>query len=115
MHTTIPKSLGRSDLALRDLLAIGALNISKSARMARAKERIASYQAAAEEFHRTMDGVGSDLSFLVQTDVARLRDAVDREIAHRAQRKMDDEPTRFLETITDYLHDHRVTLRIVAA
>jgi|HubBroStandDraft_1064217.scaffolds.fasta_scaffold964214_1 hypothetical protein len=108
MHTTIPKSLGRSDLALRDLLAIGALNISENARMARAKESIASYQADAEAFHRAIDGVGSDLPFLVQTDVARLRDAVDREVAHRASRKIDDEPTRFLERITDYLHEATV-------
>ena len=115
MHTKIPKSLGRSDLALRDLLAIGALNTSKNARIALAKGHIARYQADAEEYHLAMDGVCSDLLFLVQMDVARLRDAVDAEIAHRAQRKMDDEPTRFLETITDYLHGHRVTLRAVAA
>src|SRR5258708_31622021 len=104
MYTTINKteSPGRSDLALRDVLAIGALNISENTRMARAKERIASYQTEAEAFHRAIDGVGSDLSFLVQTDVARLRDAVDREIAHRARSKMDDVPTRFLERITDY-------------
>jgi predicted metal-dependent hydrolase len=112
MHTIIQKS--PSALALRDLLAIGALNISKNARLAQAKKGIANYQAAAEEFHRRMDGVSSDLLSLVQRAVARLRDAVDREIAHRAQRKMDDEPTQFLETITDYLYDHRVTLRVVA-
>jgi hypothetical protein len=108
MYSTIPKSPGKSDIALRDLLAIGALNISENARMARAKERIASYQADAEAFHRAIDGIGSDLPFLVQTAVARLRDAVDREVAHRASRKIDDEPTRFLERITDYLHEATV-------
>jgi len=108
MYSTIPKSPGKSDIALRDLLAIGALNISENARMARAKELIASYQADAEAFHRAIDGIGSDLPFLVQTAVARLRDAVDREVAHRASRKIDDEPTRFLERITDYLHEATV-------
>src|SRR5450631_677742 len=92
---------GKSAQALRDVLAIGMLNISENARMAQAKKRIAKYQAEATAFHRTMNGPDCDIAFRVQTDVARLRDAVDSEIKSRCHLNFVDKPLLFLERVTD--------------
>src|ERR1700691_4519094 len=107
--TTKTRRPRQSVQALQDVLAIGELPIPERARLIQVRDRIAQYRAEAAAFHRSMDAADSDLSFLVQTDLARLRDAVDREIEQRGRIEIDGQPTRFLERVTDYLHD--VTMR----
>jgi transcriptional regulator with XRE-family HTH domain len=93
--------LTKSTEALRDILLIGGLKESRDVRVQRAKKRIAQFCEDAAAFY----GEGSDNLERVRSDRGKLRDRVDQEIQLRLRLGWDDEATRFLEPVTDLLHE----------
>jgi transcriptional regulator with XRE-family HTH domain len=95
--------LTKSTEALRDILLIGGLKESLDVRVQRAKKRIAQFCEDAAVFY----GEGRDNQERVRNDRGKLRDRVDQEIELRLRLAWDDEATRFLEPVTDLLHENR--------
>lgn len=96
--------LTKSTETLRDILLIGALNEPEGKRRERAKQRIARFCSDSLAFHESFHGQNQDNQERVRSDRARLRERVDQEIALRSRLRWDDESTRFLEPISDLLH-----------
>lgn len=95
--------LTKSTEALRDILLIGGLKESRDMRMQRARKRIAQFCEDAAAFY----GDGKDNRDRVRSDRGKLRDRVDQEIELRLRLRWDDQATRFLEPVTDLLHENR--------
>ena len=55
-------------------------------------------------FYESFYGDSRDNVERVRDDRAKLRDRVEQEIALRSRLGWDDEPTRFLEPVSDWLH-----------
>ncbi len=99
--------LTKSTEALRDILLIGALKVPQGKRMERAKKRIAQFCDDAMAFYESFYGDGRDNVERVRNDRGKLCDRVDQEIERRSRLGWDDQPTRFLERVTDLLHKRR--------
>jgi transcriptional regulator with XRE-family HTH domain len=101
--------IGKTAEAVRDLLLIGAFSEPEEYRLRRAKQRILKFQSDATEFYSAFFGVHNGawdkVRVRVEGAMQELRERVDREIEWRIRLGRDDEPTRFLEPITDHLHD----------
>lgn len=97
--------LTKSTEALRDILLIGALKESQASRQERAKTRIAQFSNDSMNFYESFYGHHRDNQERVHSDRAKLRERVDQEIALRSRLRWDDEPTRFLEPLSDLLHE----------
>ncbi len=98
--------LTRSTEALRDILLIGALNEPQEKREQRAKKRITQFCDDALAFYEAVYGRSRDNLERVRSDKGKLRDRVDQEIELRSRLRWDDEPTRFLEPVSDLLHEN---------
>lgn len=99
--------LTKTTEALRDILLIGALNEPQPRREERAKKRIAQFCVDSTAFYESFYGRDRDNAERVRSDKGKLRDCVDREIALRSRLRWDDEPTRFLEPVSDWLHESK--------
>lgn len=98
--------LTRSTEALRDILLIGALNEPLEKREQRARKRIAQFCDDARAFYDATHKGNPDNVERVRSDRGKLRDRVDQEIALRSQLRWDDESTRILEPVSDFLHQN---------
>jgi hypothetical protein len=99
--------LTKSTEALRDILLIGALKESEEQRRERAKKRIARFCSDSLAFYESVYGHSRDNQARVHSDQTKLRERIDQEIALRSRLRWDDEPTRFLEPVSDLLHNKR--------
>jgi len=97
--------LTKSTEALRDILLIGALNESQERRKHRVTTRIAKFCDDALAFYETVYGHSRDNVERVRNDKGKLRDRVDQEIELRSRLAWNNEPTRFLEPVSDFLHE----------
>lgn len=95
--------LTRSAEALRDLLLIGGLKCPLKERQEKAKDRIKQFETDAMAFYKDFYGKSRENHARARTQFENLRNTVDADIERRSQLQRDDEPTRFLEWITDYL------------
>jgi transcriptional regulator with XRE-family HTH domain len=98
--------LTKSTEALRDILLIGALKEPQGTRGQRVKKRIAQFCDDAMAFYESFYGASRDNLERVRSDRGKLRDRVDQEIELRSRLGWDDEPTRFLEPVSDLLHEN---------
>ena len=96
--------LTKSTEALRDILLIAALKEPQERRKERAKKRITRFCDDSMAFYESFYGDSRDNVERVRDDRAKLRDRVEQEIALRSRLGWDDEPTRFLEPVSDWLH-----------
>jgi hypothetical protein len=97
--------LKKSTEALRDILLIAALKEPLEKREQRARTRVAQFCDDARAFYDGFYGKSADNADRVRSDRGKLRDRVDEEIQRRARLRLDDQPTRFLEPISDFLND----------
>jgi transcriptional regulator with XRE-family HTH domain len=97
--------LTKSTEALRDILLIGALKEPLERRKERAKKRVAQFCEDSMAFYQSFYGHNRDNVERVWSDRAKLRERVDQEINLRSRLRWDDAPTRFLEPVSDLLHE----------
>ena len=95
--------LTRSAETLREILLIGGLKEPEEERLKKVMRCIEQHRAESDRCH-TENG-SQDVPGRVRSDLATLRDAVQREIHRRTRIELQDPAAYFLEPVLDKLHE----------
>jgi len=93
----------RAQQALHEILLIGIEEEPEEVLMLKARALIERFKAASAAAHREM-GLAGDPEAHLAAELARLRDAVDREIDRRLDEDITDSVCDLLEHLSDHLH-----------
>ncbi|MGA2708800.1 MAG: DUF2934 domain-containing protein [Steroidobacteraceae bacterium] len=94
----------RAEQALHEIVSIGIDEQPEEVLMLKAQALIEKYKADCTAHHRR-SAPAEDLLLRVQSDLTKLRDAVDREIDRRVDEDLTDTVCDLLEHLSTYLHE----------
>jgi hypothetical protein len=94
----------RAEQALHEIVSIGIDEQPEEVLMLKAQALIEKYKADCTAHHR-LSASADDLLLRVESDLTKLRDAVDREIDRRVDEDLTDTVCDLLEHLSNYLHE----------
>jgi hypothetical protein len=93
----------RAEQALHEILSIGIDEEPEEVLMLKARALVEKFKADCTAYHRRSTSA-EDALLRVQSDLAKLRDAVDREIDRRVDEDLTDTVCDLLEHLSDHLY-----------
>ena len=98
----------RAEQALHEILSIAIDEEPEQVLMLKARVLIDNFKAGSSAYHRGSAST-DDIRLHVTSDLAKLRDAVDREIDRRVNEDLADTICDLLEHLSNYLHEETGT------